>query len=207
MKSNLAFLSLLFFTMLVACNNKNTTSVGEIHTNDAYSNKIAELLKAYEAKDSVSYANMFADDFKLLDETKSGWVDNDYYKDTSKGFDKKLMIKADWDLLLELNSIKYENPSITSYYYANGDTITTVKAYFSAVSKNGSNKIHNPYYRVIKWKNGKISQMLKYTDKTANYVNSYDYSTNFNYADPNYGYGTPTKADSAKVADSTKVKY
>lgn len=158
-----AFFCCAFF---LSCKNKSTTQIGEIHSNDSYSNKIQDLLKAFEAKDSATFSSMLADDFRFYDETKSPWIDNDYFKDTSKHYeDKRTYIHNVCFSLSLLNSVKYENPVIMSYYFSNGDTITTVKAYYTAIGKTDSAQISYPSFRVFKWKGGKISQLLKYTNK------------------------------------------
>ncbi len=180
---------IIISVLLVSCKSNDKTKIGEILTNDIQSNKIASLLMAIEAKDSISQANLLAEDFKYFDETYTPWVDNEYFKDTLIGVNKTTwLMHLSKDLQL-WDSIKFENPKIVTYCEYNGDTTTNIKSYLNAVSKSNRMKIHLPFTRFVKWKQGEIYQMLAINKHLPQFTTGY--STLFGNTTPDfYGYGS-----------------
>jgi hypothetical protein len=139
---------------LFACKNKSTTQIGEIHSNDEKSIKIAEFLKAYEAKDTATLTSM-------IDANKFIYIKE---KDT---LNKKTWIRAIRENWMGLDSISFGSPEIITYTYIGKDTITDVKSLFKASQPNNlvGNIYHynEPVHFIFRWNSSKIVEMLDYT--------------------------------------------
>ena len=137
---------------LFACKNKSTTQIGEIHSNDEKSIKIAEFLKAYEAKDTATLTSM-------IDANKFIYIKE---KDTLNNKKWIGAIRANW---MGLDSISFGSPEIITYMIIGKDTITDVKSIFRASEPGGGKAYHNnkPVHFIFRWNSSKIVEMLDYS--------------------------------------------
>jgi len=154
MKMKKTITTILCCITLFACKNKSTTQIGEIHSNDEKSIKIAEFLKAYEAKDTATLTSM-------IDANKFIYIkvkDNDT-------LNKKNWIRAIRANWMGLDSISFGSPEIITYTIIGKDTITDVKSIFRASEPGGGKAYHNnePVHFNFRWNSSKIVEMLDYT--------------------------------------------
>ncbi len=167
---------LSFFCVLFAgCNASNKDQVGVIYSNDECAAKVMSFLKAVEAKDSATIVSMLAEDFKQLDELRTPWVDNRYFKDTSAGLGKSEYMSSLAASFGAYDSIHYENPAITTIIFATGDTLSSVKANKSFIVKSTKQRISLPFSRSYRWKNGKIAEVLIYDSRVVTTADGYGY--------------------------------
>jgi hypothetical protein len=142
---------------LFACKNKSTTQIGEIHSKDEKSIKIAEFLKAYEAKDTATLTSMIdANKFK--------------YIKVSDTLNKKTWIRAIRENWMDLDSISFGSPEIITLIYIGKDTITDVKSLFKASAPVGGAShgkgyhYNEPVHFIFRWNSSKIVEILEYTN-------------------------------------------
>lgn len=196
----------LFCLFFAGCKASNNDQVGSIYSNDECSAQVMSFLKAIEAKDSATIVSMLAEDFKQLDELRTPWVDNRYFKDTTAGVGRSEYMSSLAASFGAYDSIQFENPAITTIIFSTGDTLTSVKAYKSFIVKSSKQRISLPFSRSYRWKNGKIAEALIYDSRIVTTADGYGYdgySTDQYSAGDAYGggviydTGNPTTKDTA----------
>lgn len=175
----------LFSLLIIGCKAGKEEQVATVFSNDEHSAKMIGFLKAIEAEDTATVSSLLSEDLKHYDENNSPWVDNIYFKDTLPPVGKANYMASLVNSFGSYDSIRFDNPSITTTAYKSGDSVTTVKSFKSLIVKKTEHKHSMPHFKTYRWSKGKIIEIIAYDKRWVSTPDGYGFD---GYVDSTYGY-------------------